>query len=275
MRMAPVRPLRLLGHVFLGLGALSMLLPLAWMISTSLMTQAETTASPPVLLPATPQWENYPKALTILPFARFLLNSVVMTAVVVVLQLGICSSAAYAFARLRFPGRRRLFAIYLATLMVPPVVTLLPGFLLIVELGWKGSYAGLIAPFASSVWGIFLLRQFLQGIPRDLEDAARIDGAGELTIFLRIVLPLSKPALAVLAVFAATSTWQEFLWPLVVTDTMDMRTVSVGISLFATLHERLPHYQMAAAVVAILPVAAIFLLLQRYLIRGITISGMK
>ena len=262
-------------HGMLGLLALTMLVPLGWMICTSLMSQSEALSYPPRLLPETLRWGNYAEALTIVPFWRFLLNSFIMTAATVVLQLTICSTSAYAFARLRFPGRGKLFGFYLATMMVPPVVTVIPTFLLTVELGWKGSYAGLIAPFASSVWGIFLLRQFFLGLPRELEDAARIDGAGEFTIFFRIVLPLSKPALATLAVFAATSTWQQFLWPLIVTDTMDMRPVSVGVALFSTLHERFPNYQMAAAVIAMVPMLILFLLAQRYLVRGIALTGMK
>lgn len=266
--------------VVLGVGALllaaiTLLSPLAWMVRTSLMTHAEATAVPPPVLPETPQWGNYAQALSLVPFLRFMLNSLVMTGATVLLQLAICSTAAYAFARLRFPGRRRLFGLYLATLMVPPVVTLIPAFLLIVDLGWRDTYAALIAPYASSVWGIFLLRQFFAGLPRELEDAARIDGAGELTIFLRIILPLSKPALATLAVFAATSTWQQFLWPLIVTDRMDMRPVSVGISLFASLHERQPHFQMAAAVMAVVPVLVLFVMAQKYLVRGISMTGMK
>jgi multiple sugar transport system permease protein len=255
--------------------ALTMLVPLFWMISTSLMSEQEALSYPSPLLPEHPQWQNYREAVTLLPFLRFLLNSVIMTSAVVVLQLTVCSTAAYAFARLRFPGRNKLFLAYLATLMVPPVVIIIPQFLLMVDLKWKGTYLALIAPYASSVWGIFLLRQFFQTLPRELEDAARIDGAGELTIFFRIVLPLSKPALATLAVFAATSTWQAFLWPLIVTDTMEMRPLSVGIALFASLHERHPQYQMAAAVLAILPMLVVFLWAQRYFIRGIALTGLK
>jgi len=261
--------------VFLGLLALTMLVPLVWMICTSLMTRSEVLGGTLSVLPKVPQWQNYPKALTILPFWRFFLNSVIMTGSVVALQLAICSSAAYAFARLRFPGRRKLFMLYLATLMVPPVVTIIPAFLLIVELGWNNSFPALIAPFAGSVWGIFLLRQFFLGLPRDIEDAARIDGAGELTIFFRIILPLSKPVLATLAVFAATSTWQEFLWPLIVTDSMDMRPISVGVALYATQYELSPHYQMAAAVAAMIPMLAVFFFAQRYLVRGIALTGIK
>lgn len=264
-----------LAYAAVGLLAASMLLPLLWMLSASLMTHAEALSRPPRLLPQAPQWINYAEALSLVPFHRFFLNSLIMTGLAVILQLAICSTAAYAFARLRFPGSGRLFGGYLATLMVPPVVTMIPAFLLIVDLGWKGTHAALVAPFASSVWGIFLLRQFFRGLPRELEDAARIDGAGELTIFARIMLPLCKPALATLGVFAATSTWQQFLWPLVVTDTMEMRPVSVGIALFATLHERMPHYQMAAAVVAMVPMVIVFMLAQRYLVQGISLTGMK
>lgn len=255
--------------------AATMLVPLFWMVSTSLMSEQEALSYPSPLLPERAQWQNYREAVTLVPFWRFLLNSVIITSAVVVLQLVVCSTAAYAFARLRFPGRNKLFLAYLATLMVPPVVVIIPQFLLVVELKWTGTYLALIAPYVSSVWGIFLLRQFFQTLPRELEDAARIDGASELTIFFRIVLPLSKPALATLAVFAAASTWQAFLWPLIATDTMEMRPLSVGIALFASLHERHPQYQMAAAVLAMLPMLLVFLLAQRYFIRGIALTGLK
>ncbi len=265
----------ILGLGFILMLALSMLVPLFWMFSTSLMSEREALRYPAPMLPDRPQWENYQEAVTLVPFWRFLLNSIIITVTSVLLQLVVCSTAAYAFSRLRFPGRNKLFIAYVATLMVPPVVVIIPQFFLIVELGWKGTYLALIAPYASSVWGIFLLRQFFQTLPRDLEDAARVDGAGELSIFFRIVLPLSKPALATLAIFAATSTWQEFLWPLIVTDTMEMRPLSVGIALFASLHERHPQFQMAAAVLAMVPMLVAFLLAQRYFVRGITLTGMK
>jgi len=257
----------------LALLAATMLFPFLWMVLTSLMSREEALAYPPAWWPSSIRLGNYVEAVTLVPFFRFFLNSVIMTGSVVLLQLFTCSTAAYAFARLRFRGRDRLFGVYLATLMVPPIITMIPVFLLVVELGWKGGYLGLIAPYAGSAWGVFLLRQFLLTLPRDIEDAARLDGAGEIEVFARIILPLCKPALAVLAVFAALSTWQEFLWPLVITDTMEMRPLSVGLAVFATLHERHPEYQMAGAVLAMVPMAAVFAFGQRYFLRGTVLTG--
>jgi multiple sugar transport system permease protein len=253
--------------------AVTMLFPFVWMFLTSFMSREEALAYPPAWWPKQLRLENYVEAITLVPFLRFLLNSLIMTGGVVLLQLITCSTAAYAFARLRFRGRDRLFTVYLATLMVPPIITMIPVFLLVVELGWKGGYLGLIVPYAGSAWGVFLLRQFLMTLPRDVEDAARLDGAGELQVFARIILPLCKPALSVLAVFAALSTWQEFLWPLVITDTMEMRPLSVGLAVFATLHERHPEYQMAGSVLAMLPMAAVFAFGQRYFLRGTMVMG--
>lgn len=264
---------RLLGRVAILFVAMTMLVPFLWMVSCSFMTRDEALAHPPNWLPSSFRVENYVEVVTLVPFGRFLLNSVFISGSVVALQLAICSMAAYAFARLRFRGRDRVFLVYLATLMVPSVVTMIPCFLLIVEAGWKGTYLALIVPYASSAWGIFLLRQFLLTLPRDLEDAARLDGASEFTVYAKVILPLCKPALAVLAVFAAVSSWQEFLWPLVVTDQMEMRPLSVGLALFATLHERHPEYQMAGSVLAMLPMTAAFLIGQRYFLKGAVLTG--
>lgn len=265
--------LHLLGCIGVVFVALTMLVPFLWMISCSFMSRDEALAYPPNWLPSSVRVANYLEAVTLVPFGRFFLNSVVISSSVVILQLVICSMAAYAFARLRFRARDRIFLVYLATLMVPSVVTMIPCFLLIVEVGWKGTYLALIVPYASSAWGIFLLRQFLLTLPRDLEDAARLDGAGELTVYAKVILPLCKPGLAVLAVFAALSSWQEFLWPLVVTDQMAMRPLSVGLALFAILHERHPEYQMAGAVLAMLPMAVAFLIGQRYFLKGAVLTG--
>jgi multiple sugar transport system permease protein len=187
----------------------------------------------------------------------------------------ICSLAAYAFARVRFRGRDATFVTFLSTLMVPQIVTLIPAYLIIHTFGWLNTYWALIVPFVNSVWGIFLLRQFFLALPRDLDEAARLDGASELTVLVRIILPLAKPALTTLAVFAFISTWQSFLWPLVVTDRMEMRPVEVGIAMFQSLYTRNWPYQMAAAVTAMVPTIIIFAIAQRQFTRGIALTGMK
>jgi multiple sugar transport system permease protein len=267
--LAIVRP------VVLALLALSMLLPFLWMISTALMNEMEVYRFPPKFIPETLRWANIPEALRMQPFGRFFLNTAIVAAASVAGQLLFCSMAGYAFARLRFPGRDRMFAGYLATMMVPGIVTVIPAFLTITTFGWMNTYWALFTPTLSSVWGIFLMRQFFLSIPRDLEDAARIDGASEWTIFRRIVLPLSRPALATLGIFAFMGSWKDFLWPLLVTNRMEMRTVEVGIAGFSTMYQTDWPHQMAAAVVVMAPIVVVFILGQRYFVRGIVFSGMK
>jgi len=255
--------------------AIPMVVPFLYMVSTSLMDERAVLAVPPPLLPAQAHWGNYPAALTTLPFGRFFLNTAIFAGCVVVGQVATSATAAYAFARLRFPGRDRLFLAYLSVLMVPAIVLLIPRFLFINALGWVDSYAGLISTELVSVWGIFLLRQFFQTIPRELEDAARLDGAGEWAIFWRVVLPLSRPALATLAVFAFVDQWKSFLWPLIATRSTDMAVVEVGLATFHGLYATNWPYQMAAAVTAVLPLLVVFVLAQRYFIRGIEVTGLE
>jgi multiple sugar transport system permease protein len=209
------------------------------------------------------------------PFGRFFINNVIVAGIVVAGQLLFCSMAAYAFARLHFRHRDRIFGLYLGTMMIPAIVTIIPAFLIINTFGWMNTYMALFAPTISSVWGIFLLRQFFQTIPRDLEDAARVDGASEFTIFWKVILPLSKPALATLAIFAFMSTWKDFLWPLIVTNRTDMRTVEIGIANFSNMYATDWPHQMAAAVIVMLPIIIFFFIAQRYFVRGITFTGMK
>jgi multiple sugar transport system permease protein len=245
------------------------------MLSTSLMDELEVLSYPPPLIPARPRFENYPAALTALPFGRFFVNSAIVAGAVVVGQVLTSAAAAYAFARLKFPGRDRVFLAFLSVLMVPTVVLLIPRFLVIHALGWVDTYAGLIATEIVSVWGIFLLRQFFLTLPRDLEDAARLDGAGEWAIFWRVVLPLSKPALATLAVFAFVEQWKSFLWPLIVTRSLEMQVVEVGIASFHGIYYGNWPYQMAAAVTATLPLIVVFFVAQKYFIQGIQLTGLK
>lgn len=262
-------------HTLLVVLALSMLMPFLWMVSTSLMGEQEVYQFPPKLLPSVFHWSNYVEAMTLQPFGRFFLNTLIVAAASVFGQLLFCSMAAYAFARLRFPWRNKVFSAYLGTMMIPAIVTIIPSFLLINSFGWMNTYWALFTPTLSSVWGIFLLRQFFLTIPRDLEDAARVDGASEFTIFWRIILPLSKPALATLAIFAFMGSWKDFLWPLIVTNRIDMRTVEVGIANFSTLYQTDWPHQMAAAVVVMLPIIIVFSFAQKHFVKGITMSGIK
>ena len=252
-----------------------MVLPFLWMVATSLMDEFAVFAYPPPLLPRPARPSNYLNAWRALPFGRFYLNSLAFSLAVVVGQVTTSALAAYAFARLRFPGRDRLFVLCLGVLMVPGILLLIPRFLVINAFGWVDTYPGLLSTELVSVWGIFLLRQFFLSIPQELEDAARLDGAGDWTIFWRVVLPLSKPALATLALFAFVDAWKNFQWPLIATRSMEMRTVEVGISSFHSLYYANWPYQMAAAVTAIAPILIIFFLAQRYFVRGIQLTGLK
>lgn len=252
-----------------------MLLPFLWMAGTSLMDELGVFRLPPPIIPMPPRWRNYPEALTALPFSRFFLNSLLFAVAVVIGQVTTSAMAAYALARLEFPGRDRLFAVVLSVIMVPAIVLLIPRFLIIAALGWVDTWPGLISTELVSVWGIFLLRQFFLSIPRDLEDAARLDGAGEWTVFTRIVLPLSRPALATLALFAFVDAWKNFQWPLIATRSMGMRTVEVGVASFHSLYYTNWPYQMAAAVTSLVPILLLFAVAQRYFVRGIQLTGLK
>jgi multiple sugar transport system permease protein len=263
------------GRALLILIALTMLLPFLWMVSTAFMSELEVYRFPPEFVPSELRWSNFPEALSLQPFGRFFLNTVIVAAASVVGQLVFCSMAAYAFARLKFRWRNKIFAAYLATMMIPGIVTVIPAFLLVTKFGWINTYWALFTPTLSSVWGIFLLRQFFQTIPRDLEDAARIDGASEFAVFWKVVVPLSKPALATLAIFAFMGSWKDFLWPLLVTNRVDMRTLEVGIANFSTLYATDWPHQMAAAVIVMMPIVLVFLLTQKYFVKGITLTGLK
>jgi multiple sugar transport system permease protein len=258
-----------------GLLAATMLLPFGWMVLTSLMGELEVFSFPPPLLPAEPQWQNYPAALTARPFDRYFLNSLLFAVAVVAGQLATSATAGYAFARIEFRGRERVFMLYLSTMMVPAVVVLIPRFLLIDALGWVDTYPGLVSTELVSVWGIFLMRQYFRSVPRELEDAARIDGAGPWRIFWSVTLPLAKPALATLALFAFIDAWKNLLWPLIATRSLEMRTVEVGIASFHSVFITNWPYQMAAAVTAVVPIVLLFVLTQRYFVQGIQMTGFK
>ena len=255
--------------------ALVMVVPFVWMVSTALMGEHEVFAYPPPLLPATPRWRNFPDALTTLPFGRFFWNSTVVAVFTVIGQLACGALGGYALARFDFAGKRVVFATYLGALMVPAMVLLIPRFLLIDALGGVDTLAGLVSTELVSVWAIFMMRQFFVSLPRDTEDAARIDGAGEWTIFWRVAVPLARPALATLALFAFVDAWKSLLWPLVITRGMSLRTVEVGIASFHGLYYANWPFQMAAAVTALVPMLAVFLFAQRYFSRGLQLAGLK
>ncbi len=255
--------------------AITMIAPFLWMVSVSLMDELEVYHFPPHLVPQDPVWENYPGALTARPFGRYFLNSLVFATLVVIGQLFTSATAGYAFAKLSFRGRERLFMVFLSTMMIPAVVVLIPRFLLIDAFGWVDTYAGLVSTELVSVWGIFLMRQYFRSVPGELEDAARMDGAGPFRIFWTISLPLAKPALATIALFGFIEAWKNLLWPLIATRSIEMRTVEVGIASFHGMFITNWPYQMAAAVTAVIPVVLLFVLTQRYFVRGIQMTGFK
>jgi len=241
--------------------AILMIAPFLYMVVSALMSEPDSLRHP---VP-----DNFTGALVALPFGRFLLNSLIFSLAVVAGQVLTSATAAYAFARLRFPGRDRLFLAYLCALMAPAIVLVIPRFLLIDAFGWVDSYQGLISTELVSVSGIFLLRQFFRTIPRDLEDAARLEGAGEWTIFWRVIVPLARPALATLAVLAFADQWRSFMWPLVATRSSGMQPLEVGIANLEGVYHVSWSYQMAAAVAAVIPLMVLYFVAHRYFIRGI------
>jgi len=261
-------------YAALTVGSLWALFPFLWMIATSLKSDSQVLVYPPAWIPNPVVWGNYAEVTRLLPFGRFLLNTTVVAVTVTVLELFTSSLAGYAFARLRFPGRDKLFLLYLGTLMIPGQVTIIPNFLLISWLGWVDTYMALILPAAFSAFGTFLLRQFFMSIPAELEHAARIDGCSFFGIYRYIILPLSGPALATLAVFAFMTQWNAFLWPLIVTNKETMRTLTVGIRYFGDDAPGQFNYLMAGTVMSLIPILALFLLLQRYFVRGIAMTGL-
>lgn len=238
-----------------------MIAPFLYMVVTALMSEPGSLRHP---LP-----ENFAAALVALPFERFLLNSVILSLAVVAGQVLTSATAAYAFARLRFPGRDRLFLGYLCALLVPAIVLVIPRYLLIDALGWTDSYQGLISTELVSVTGIFLLRQFFRAIPRDLEDAARLEGAGEWAIFWRVIMPLSRPALATLAVLGFADQWRSFVWPLATARSSAMQPLEVGIANLQGTYELSWSYHMATAVAAMIPLMVLYFVAQKYFVRGI------
>jgi multiple sugar transport system permease protein len=263
-------------HVALVFGLLIMIVPFVWMILGSFKTTAELRQVPPTWIPEEPTLGNYRDLFDRLDFARFFFNSAVVAVLVTVGNLVFCSMLGYALAKLRFPGRRPLFLLVLATLMVPGLVTFMPLFVLVANMGLVNTHAGLALPFVAQAFGVFLMRQFIMGVPDELLDAARIDGAGEHYIFWRIVLPLTGPALATLAILMFLGSWNNFLWPLVVATTEDMYTLPVAIALFSTgQHETNLGLLMAGSAAALVPVLVVFVVLQRFFTQGIAMTGIK
>lgn len=265
-------------YVSLVVLALGMVAPLGWAVMVSLHKPWSPIPDWSGLVPSRPHWENYSLVLfrTDLPVWRFAVNSFVVCAAVVVGQVAFCSMGAYAFARLRFRGRDVLFALVLGSMMFGGTVTQIPVFLTMRQFGWLDTYLALIVPGLGSAFGVFLLRQAFMQVPRELDEAARLDGASEWVVYSKIVMPMSRAAVATLAAFAFIATWNDFFWPLIATTSLEMRTLEVGLSVFKNSYggQNWP-LQMTAAVIVVVPALVVFLVAQRWFVRGAAVGSLK
>lgn len=253
-----------------------MMAPFAWMVSTSFKPLDEVFQWPPRWIPENPTLSNYPKVLREVSFDRFFLNSIFVASITVIGVLLTSSLAGYAFAKFEFAGKNVLFLIILGTMMVPYPVLVIPMYMLMDRIGWVDTYWALIVPGLTSAFGIFMMRQFIQTIPSDLMDAARIDGCGELRVYSQIVLPAAKPALSTLAVLTFMWNWDSFLWPVIIINRTSMRTVPLGLAMFMWEYGG-PRWNliMAGTVISTIPVLVVFLLGQKQIVSGMVLSGMK
>ncbi|MFF5224965.1 carbohydrate ABC transporter permease [Dactylosporangium sp. NPDC000521] len=261
-------------HGLLAAGTALMVVPFAWQFLTSLKTLSSATRVPPTIEPDW-HWSNYARVFELLPFGDQFLNTVLTAVGRTAGQLLFCSMAAYAFARLRFPGRNVLFGVFLSVLMVPPPLFVIPQYEIMANLGWLNSLQALIVPGLFSAFGVFLLRQFFLGLPKELDEAARLDGASPLRIYWSVMLPLARPGLLALAILAMLWSWNDLFWPLVVNTDPDKMTLSAGLASLQGQFQTDYPVLMAGSLLASLPVIAVFVVLQRHFIEGIALSGNK
>lgn len=272
------RGVRIFTTIFLLVMAAVWVFPLLWVLSSSLKPESEVIANPLTWIPQTFTLQNYTEVLTNTdnsPILRWFSNSLFIATIHTALMLLFNAMSAYAFARMRFPGREMLFWLLMLTMMFPPVLNYIPVYAMVDQLGWIDTPWAMIFPGLGGVFGIFLLRQFFIGIPVELEEAARMDGANSWQIFSRIFLPLSKPALVTLAIFTFMGNWNDFLWPLIVTNSLEMRTLPVGLSLLQGYYNIQFGKLTASTVISAIPILVVFLFAQRFFIKGITLSGIK
>ncbi len=263
-------------YAVMAVGLFLVVIPFLWMVISSFKPEAEVRAVPPTWWPETVTTENYRQLFTKLDFPRYFLNSAIVAVAVAVGNMVFCSMLGYALAKLDFPGKRLVFAVVLGTLMVPGVVTFVPLFVLTTNIGLTNTLPGMILPFLAGPFGVFLMRQFVMSLPDELIQAARVDGAGELRIFFSIILPLCGPAVATLGVLTFLTSWNNFLWPLVVATSEDKYTLPVALALYAVGQNATKYgLLLAGSVVVVLPVLAVFLMLQRHIMQGIASTGIK
>jgi multiple sugar transport system permease protein len=263
-------------YLVLTIGFVAVVAPFVWMVLGSVKGEGELRQVPPTWWPQSPQLDNYRDLFGKQSFPRYFLNSTLVAAVVTIGNLTFCSMLGYALAKLQFRGKRLVFGLVMGTLMVPGMVTFVPLFVLIANLGLVDSYPGLILPFLVTPFGVFLMRQFIIALPDDLLDAGRVDGAGELRILSAIIMPLCGPALATLGILTFLGSWNSFLWPLVVAQTQDHYTLPVALALFSTGQNQTNYgVLLAGATVVVLPILVVFLIFQRRFIEGIATTGIK
>ncbi|WP_214326426.1 carbohydrate ABC transporter permease [Nonomuraea sediminis] len=261
-------------HVVLAVGAAAMVLPFFWEVLTSLKTFTEATRVPPVWIPSF-QWSNYAKIFEQTPFLHQFWNTVAMTVIRTCGQLLFCSMAAYAFARLKFPGRNIIFVALLSVLMVPGQLFLIPQYQIMQGLGWLNTLPGLVGPGVFSAFGTFMLRQFFLGLPSEVEEAARIDGAHPVRIYWSVMLPLARPGLMALGVLTVMWSWNDLMWPLIVNTDPEQMPLSAGLSSLQQEHLNEFHVLMAGSLVASLPMIVLFIVMQKQIIQGIAFTGSK
>ncbi|PTQ55861.1 MAG: Glycerol-3-phosphate ABC transporter, permease protein UgpE [Candidatus Carbobacillus altaicus] len=262
-------------YLILTIVALFILFPFFYTVSTSFMSSQEMLTYPPHWLPENPTLENYVNALKAAPLMRFVLNSFIVSSAVTVGQLLTASLAAYAFVFLHFPGRGVLFLLYLSTMMIPWEVAVIPNYLTIMQLEWGDTYQGLIVPFLASAFGVFLLRQAFLQVSSEVIDAAKIDGASHLRMYAQIVLPMTRPALATLAIYTFLTTWNMYLWPLLITNDETMRTVQIGVSMLQFQEYTSWNTVLAGIVIVLLPSLIILIFGLRHLISGLSAGALK
>ncbi|WP_418785357.1 carbohydrate ABC transporter permease [Hominenteromicrobium sp.] len=266
---------RVLLYIVLILIAVIMVVPFLWMLSTSLKTQYDAVKIPPVWIPDPPQWENYVKLFTEQPMFQFMLNTIKIVFFVVLGQLFFSSLAAYSFARISFKGRNVVFFFYIATLMVPGQVTMIPTYLMFAKAGLTDNHLALILPAFFSAFGVFLLRQFFMSLPRELEEAAEIDGCNPFMTYWRIMLPLVVPAMLALGVFTLMNTWNDYMGPLIYLSSPEKYTMTLGIAYFKGVYTTQWNLVMAGSIVSVVPILIAYLCAQKYFIEGIAFSGVK
>ncbi|MFA6989640.1 MAG: carbohydrate ABC transporter permease [Candidatus Gastranaerophilaceae bacterium] len=268
---------KIIGYTILSIGAFSMLFPFLWMLLTSLMKSGQIFSYPPVLIPKPVTVENYINVSKSIPLIKYFFNSAFVAVLTTIGQILTASMAGYAFARLKFKYREPLFLIVLITMMIPPQVNIIPLFFIMRELHWIDTYQALIVPGLFGGFGVFLMRQWFKGLPSSLEEAAKIDGCNPFQTFFKIAFPLALPSVATLSIFTFITTWNSFMWPLIVTNSESMRTLPVGLAVFkGSFRETTEWGQlMACALVSTIPVIGVFLLGQKYFIKGIMSGGVK